>query len=451
MMGSSAVMSSREITLEVDNEAVSCGSSVSPGSVVTVSLSSLSGSMIFEVSGASFSGSNTCSGSRSSSSTNTFTMPDTGIVDVWAGHASGYGKVFITGKCSLSVAEVDSTVECSSISGSCTSCLSVEGCAWQIGECLQGCQVMDVGCWSPEYFTDMTVGEICDDYQANEDAYALCSSKSDCSSCTLASESCMWFEGGWCGHECGMMGCGERTCPPGEDIDVVGPDVIDPWDENHPCWSPDMKCEECMVSNGCGWLGGSCIPSCDMIADAVCYSPPQTCEEAANDEANSSLCSSKTEGGCDECIATIQSDGTSPCLWFETDFFTSCGHKAYQGMLDTGPGVTTCSESITDDEKDGGDNTIIEGCASHTRCLSCLSANCAFTTDSCLDECEILDASCYRLTDFAGYTPNSLCELYEEERGGGFDIAMGSAAALTVEVAKAWISVTTIVAWLMLF
>jgi hypothetical protein len=43
----------------------------------------------------------------------------------------------------------------------------------------------------------------------------------------------------------------------------------DPWDDSNECWDGDVSCVACL-GLGCGWMG-SCLPSCNMIADAPCY------------------------------------------------------------------------------------------------------------------------------------------------------------------------------------
>lgn len=87
-------------------------------------------------------------------------------------------------------------------------------------------------------------------------------------------------------------------------------------------------CDECLA-NDCAWAVGMCLSSCNEIADAACYTTnpnrnaSQTCEVAATDRADGSLCGDKI--GCSECVETIKSNGES-CEWYAPTRSTSyCG------------------------------------------------------------------------------------------------------------------------------
>merc|ERR1711971_3469 len=66
-------------------------------------------------------------------------------------------------------------------------------------------------------------------------------------------------------------------------------------------------CEAC-VNNGMGWASGSCLSSCDMIADIACYSDVAGCSLYYEAERVITLCKEQTN-----CAACTLADGA--CAW----------------------------------------------------------------------------------------------------------------------------------------
>ena len=116
----------------------------------------------------------------------------------------------------------------------------------------------------------------------------------------------------------GNGGTSIETLPPKEDEDITA--NCQAFDE----YGAD-GCVPCLSSpDGCVWVLGSCVASCDIIADAACLSPDnfpgymdaedicaqQPSNVTENDE---TLCASKNY--CFTCTSTTKSDG-SPCSWY---------------------------------------------------------------------------------------------------------------------------------------
>ena len=77
------------------------------------------------------------------------------------------------------------------------------------------------------------------------------------------------------------------------------------------------NCTECL-SAGCGF-SGSCLFSCNMIADVSCYQGDTVtqCEAYETAKMDAAICASVTSGEdptCEGCTSKIKSDG--PCRWF---------------------------------------------------------------------------------------------------------------------------------------
>jgi len=114
---------------------------------------------------------------------------------------------------------------------SCRECFD-GGCEWSEAGCLDDCDMIaDVGCYRLQYFEGMTVDEVCTVADNDKADSTLCSSQADCSSCvgSVLSDgvnTCQWFEDvGFCASACGMIGCGETTCP-SETVSAVGDTVL---------------------------------------------------------------------------------------------------------------------------------------------------------------------------------------------------------------------------------
>lgn len=103
-------------------------------------------------------------------------------------------------------------------------------------------------------------------------------------------------------------------------------------------------CAECLEAEGCGaWTGGACSNEC--LQDVSCFTTDtfpdknveETCQVAADNEADAELCSSRTE--CGNCVGTTLLDGETTCQWFENESF--CASGCTLGAC----GETTCNET----------------------------------------------------------------------------------------------------------
>eukprot|EP00567_Pseudictyota_dubia_P011407 CAMPEP_0197441812 /NCGR_PEP_ID=MMETSP1175-20131217/7975_1 /TAXON_ID=1003142 /ORGANISM="Triceratium dubium, Strain CCMP147" /LENGTH=449 /DNA_ID=CAMNT_0042972147 /DNA_START=280 /DNA_END=1626 /DNA_ORIENTATION=+ len=253
--------------------------------------------------------------------------------------------------CSMMGCGVNTCQSSSSPSPSCDgfdSCLGCLGqsdggtCAWAAGSCINACNmVADVACYSSSNYPNNTADEICRIEQKAKDDETLCGSQRNCADCTSTTKSdggeCLWLgdgdSGGFCQSFCGLAGCGSPTCP----------------SSPPPSCNNFDSCLGCLDQSGgrsCAWAAGSCLPSCDFIADASCYSTKSfpgmlatdICQAENNDMDDASLCISKET--CDECTATIKSDGEG-CQWFEDEDTDTSGCMSSCGMM--GCGVSTCS------------------------------------------------------------------------------------------------------------
>jgi len=107
------------------------------------------------------------------------------------------------------------------------------------------------------------------------------------------------------------------------------PEQISETPEEALCFN-QTTCDECLGLD-CAWAVGGCLPTCDYIADAPCYSfeyfngtAAGICAVVAADEADSALCSARFS--CETCTETLKSDGVSPCEWYaDSQGFSYCG------------------------------------------------------------------------------------------------------------------------------
>ena len=221
---------------------------------------------------------------------------------------------------------------------SCEECLE-QGYAWAIGECLTSCSVIaDAPCYSTQYFGNKTAEEICEIERNDTADTNLCQLQTDCASCTNTTKSdgsstCEWYVDGtssWCGTGgCGMFGvCGSSDCMISDDVTASQP----PATSSMYCSSAPnaTTCEECVEAD-CAWTIGECWISCDVIADASCYSTEyfgnrtsaEICEIERNGTADNNLCEQRRD--CVSCTNTTKSDGSSNCGWYVDGANSWCG------------------------------------------------------------------------------------------------------------------------------
>ncbi|GMI22215.1 hypothetical protein TeGR_g11863 [Tetraparma gracilis] len=77
--------------------------------------------------------------------------------------------------------------------------------------------IADAACYAAEYFGGTSAADVCLIAETDRADSALCSAQTGCATCTSTSKAdaapCMWFAEGFCGSECGMIGCGSTDCP----------------------------------------------------------------------------------------------------------------------------------------------------------------------------------------------------------------------------------------------
>lgn len=298
---------------------------------------------------------------------------------------------------------------------SCTDCLETEGCgSWQEeGGCASECLIADASCFTVDTFPNLTVQNTC---QAAADQAAdatLCAEKTTCSDCTSTTmtdgnTTCQWFtDGSYCASACDMNGCGDTECI-SDDTCFLG------------------TCEECLDAPNCTWQEqGGCAPTC-MIQDVSCFTidtfpglnASETCQVAADQASDSTLCAGKT--GCADCTSTTLSDGNTTCQWFNN------GNYCANGCDMNGCGVAQCNSD--------NDECFLGSCQ------DCFDSpnNCAWVPDvGCLISCDVIaDTECFPSSD---YNASDVCT----ESSVGSTTASAGSAVSTVAVAAATLAVTT--------
>ena len=302
----------------------------------------------------------------------------------------------------------------------CTSCLEMD-CVWGLGSCLDSCDDLAVDatttmCYNKINFpTSTTTEEICQMQEETDADIAMCKAVTDCATCTSTLQSdgvstCAWYQDG---NEryCGIGG----ECDDGDDNNngVCGQDVCP---RDNPDCVGKASCTECLdVDSACAWAAGSCITSCNIIADTSCYSvenivnnktKTEICALAAADEADEETCG--MPGTCAECTSTVKADGSSTCQWFKSDDGDGgfCGKGGCDVRGQCGGGSDTCDDDAS--------------CSDQTTCESCLemSSSCAWAAvGSCLNSCSEIadDAGCYSNETFTDSSPAAICKVAAEQ------------------------------------
>ena len=180
--------------------------------------------------------------------------------------------------------------------------------------------------------------------------------------------------------------------------------------------SNNTSCENCL-DGGCVWVPfQGCLESCDVIADISCYDPvffPDTTNEdicvIADDQvADQELCNNQQ--GCDSCVNSVLSDGTTTCQWFADGEYCASGC----GML--GCGDATCSDPPANDVPDIAFNTTTLpsiACDAYVSCNECLSESCAWIDSNigCVEDCAaVADTSCYTTSTDINVTVDDTCQ-----------------------------------------
>ena len=156
---------------------------------------------------------------------------------------------------------------CDDFNDDCNQCLNASlGCVFQIGYCMNDCNVMDVACYVLD--SGQTAEQVCQRRDWNDADNSLCNQVSSCSGCvnTYLTEpgteaKCRWHEqgSGFCAAGGGMMGPGVSSCGQVEVDDDCGCDCVDcmplgceePW-----CAEP---CEDGEIYDKAVGCCGACV------------------------------------------------------------------------------------------------------------------------------------------------------------------------------------------------
>lgn len=165
-------------------------------------------------------------------------------------------------------------------------------------------------------------------------------------------------------------------------------------------------CEGC-VAAGCAFAVGACLESCNVIADAACYSTDQPsfmdlsaqeiCEIQMNAVADAAACSQGTD--CESCVSITLSDPESTCFWRASDNVCSATACDQTGAC----GVSTC---------DAGPDALCQAAGSD--CATCLEASCAWLsqTQTCVPSCDVATNgdNCFSSEVFPQSNNQDICE-----------------------------------------
>jgi hypothetical protein len=311
--------------------------------------------------------------------------------------------------------------------------------------------IADVSCYSHEYM-DASTEAICGQFDDDATNAATCSAAGDsCGECTstaqLDGKSCTWFDG-FCGHECGMMGCGVTTCEgdgdgtdgdgDGTDGDGDGTD-----DEGLLMCRPNTCCHptECTKTGETGCEDMACteeylentIETCSYdVAEDSCYGMtfegnrvPSAAEKppvcVPNKCCHPTECTKDGETGCEDVMCTeiflvgtikdcFYYDRTDTCygITFEdtqvpAELPESCSGCCPEGAACVAPDPPCCVFNDPSDEN--------HPCWSGDMgCLECTRLGCGWA-GGCMPSCDMIaDVSCYSKRE-AGDTSESVCTL----------------------------------------
>jgi len=298
--------------------------------------------------------------------------------------------------------------------------------------------IEDATCYSPAVteFEDLSNEEICTIANSAEEDTALCAAQSDngCEACIATTksdgENCQYYYDAVTQTRlCGVGGCLETGLCGRDDCEGVPDDttelVCDALADER-----DVTCVQCLEAE-CAWsVGETCLPSCDVIADASCWdsdsgtafsTPTSICNDAEEAIVDEETCSGIDE--CDVCTSTFKSDRRSTCEWYvdEVSDTTYCG----TGGCDAN-GV--CGTVICDGASDRG------SCSTSNTCSTCLEDDeCFWVDESCQSSCAAFPGeTCSSTTTSPGSTISEICNTAEGNQGGGEVDVDSSAKSFTV-------------------
>ena len=228
---------------------------------------------------------------------------------------------------------------------SCSECLNTITCVWfsESSECLETCSsVTDEPCYSNQNDESESLDAICTRADTEFADWTTCRLANDCTACVSILQSdgvtpCSWY-GTFCGSGLTtFQGSGSTTC---EDGPVPAPttDAAPTAPAAAPtsfCNLDATSCEECLLTTdnntevpyNCAWSVDQCLDSCKEVVGFPCYSfstypelistPEEICKQDEFLATDDNLC---MEGKiCTSCVDIVQKDGSTRCLWFESD------------------------------------------------------------------------------------------------------------------------------------
>jgi uncharacterized protein YodC (DUF2158 family) len=187
------------------------------------------------------------------------------------------------------------------------------------------------------------------------------------------------------------------------------------------------NCNSCLALN-CVWFPVSsnnqelkeCSDSCSAISDAPCYDAKLynetddiICSYVSIDAPNWTICSIQSD--CSSCISTMQSDGVSPCLWYNEGNFCGSGLCTFVGC-----GSTTCDDTVPVPPKTAAPTTCN---LDATTCEECLiesvkgvdvATTCAWVINQCVESCDVVpDLPCYSTAVYPEFasSPKDICSI----------------------------------------
>jgi hypothetical protein len=184
-----------------------------------------------------------------------------------------------------------------------------------------------------------------------------------------------------------------------------------------------LSCLDCLNEN-CNWftvdsdgsLAGECLDYCSAIPDVPCYNsqsdPNQSfesvCTTAEADIPDWTTCSRALD--CTSCVSVLQSDGVSPCTWYDGPNFCGSGLCTEYGC-----GTTMCSTTPVPAPTAPTTDAVTAPTTSlcnlnATTCEECLVSmdneteipySCGWSSNRCIDSCaEVAGFPCYSVATY---------------------------------------------------
>ncbi|CAB9511853.1 expressed unknown protein [Seminavis robusta] len=331
--------------------------------------------------------------------------------------------------CAITNTVVHAQAVCNDVDN-CLDCLyNIElGCSWIGGGCEASCQLIaDAACYNRDIFPELTEWGIC--AEAGAVACDDAEHSDSCVHCLDGSDlQCVWTAG-QCRPDCDIADAScwtAETFPEldsGFDICVEAGEVDNSFDA---CQGFGDDCISCLSSRlDCVFIGGNCEQSCNVVADATCYS-----QTTFSDLVVSDICAAAVGGETDSCSSFTDCNGclnnqAGPCAWLGDDTCVSdCAvdptFTCYSPQVIDLPTDEICG--LAGEEGVETVDVVVElDCVDFTSCSDCLNNNgqadsCAWFGDStCGLQCDAnADFTCYSPEVLPDLSQPAICELAGE-------------------------------------